>query len=48
MGNGTTLIGQLDPAFYEALAVVYSKMDMHKQALEIYVFKMQDYAKAEE
>ncbi|KAH9886414.1 SPX domain-containing protein [Xylariomycetidae sp. FL2044] len=37
-----------DPAFYEAQAVVLSSMGQHKQALEIYVFKMQDYAKAEE
>lgn len=37
-----------DPDFYEAQAVVLSKMEQHKQALEIYVFKMQDFAKAEE
>lgn len=42
------LTWHLDPAFFEALAVVYSCMGQHKQALEIYVFKMQDYAKAEE
>ena len=38
----------VDPAFYEATAVVLSNMGNHKQALEIYVFKMKDYVKAEE
>ncbi|KAI8625088.1 SPX-domain-containing protein [Xylariaceae sp. FL1651] len=42
------IIPRDDPAFYEAQAVVLSIMGNHKQALEIYVFKMQDYAKAEE
>ncbi|KAI1631975.1 AvaB protein [Biscogniauxia mediterranea] len=42
------LIPRDDPAFYEATAVVLSNMGQHKQALEIYVFKMQDYVKAEE
>jgi Vam6/Vps39-like protein vacuolar protein sorting-associated protein 39 len=37
-----------DPSFYEAQAVVLSHMGQHKQALEIYVFKMKNYAKAEE
>ena len=37
-----------DPAFYEPRAVVLSSMGQHKQALEIYVFKMNDYQKAEE
>ena len=37
-----------DPKFYEAQAVVLSNMGSDKQALEIYVFKMKDYAKAEE
>lgn len=37
-----------DPDFYEAQAVVLSRMEQHKQALEIYVFKMEDYEKAEE
>ena len=37
-----------DPAFYEAQAVILSNMGQHKQALEIYVFKMEDYVKAEE
>ena len=27
---------------------MFSKMGQHKQALEIYVFKLEDYAKAEE
>lgn len=38
----------IDPAFYEALAVVHSNMGEDKQALEIYVFKIRDFAKAEE
>ncbi|KAI3317578.1 SPX-domain-containing protein [Xylariaceae sp. AK1471] len=42
------MIPRDDPAFYEARAVVLSNMGNHKQALEIYVFKMQDYIKAEE
>ncbi|KAI0596909.1 SPX domain-containing protein [Biscogniauxia sp. FL1348] len=42
------LIPRDDPAFFEATAVVLSNMGQHKQALEIYVFKMQDYVKAEE
>ncbi|KAG8673490.1 Vacuolar morphogenesis protein 6 [Fusarium poae] len=42
------LIPRDDPAFYEAQAVVLSKMGQHKQALEIYVFKMKDYQKAEQ
>lgn len=37
-----------DPFFYEAQAVVLCNMQQHKQALEIYVFKMHDYDKAEE
>lgn len=37
-----------DPDFYEAQAVVLSNMGQHKQALEIYVFKIQDFEKAEE
>ncbi|KAK3997150.1 vacuolar morphogenesis protein 6 [Cladorrhinum sp. PSN332] len=36
------------PNFYEAQAVVLSNMGQHRQALVIYVFKMKDYAKAEE
>ncbi|KAH6996985.1 SPX domain-containing protein [Ilyonectria destructans] len=42
------LIPRDDPAFYEAQAVVLSSMGQHKQALEIYVFKMKDYVKAED
>jgi len=42
------LIPQDDPKFYEAQAVVLSNMGKHKQALEIYVFKIRDFAKAEE
>ena len=37
-----------NPLFYEPLAVVYSKMGQHRQALQIYVFKLNDTAKAEE
>ena len=37
-----------DETFYEARAIVFSKMGQHKQALEIYVFKLNDFAKAEE
>ncbi|CAK4033535.1 Vacuolar morphogenesis 6 [Lecanosticta acicola] len=36
-----------DPVFYEARAIVVSAMGNHKQALEIYVFRIQDYEKAE-
>ncbi|CAG9956159.1 unnamed protein product [Clonostachys rosea f. rosea IK726] len=42
------LIPRDDPAFYEARAIVLSNMGQHKQALEIYVDSMQDYAKAED
>ncbi|CZR52880.1 related to PHO87 protein [Phialocephala subalpina] len=42
------LIPRDDADFYEAQAVVLSNMGQHKQALEIYVFKLQDFAKAEE
>lgn len=37
-----------EAAFYEAQAIILSNMGQHKKALEIYVFKMQDYGKAEE
>ncbi|KAJ5081301.1 hypothetical protein NUU61_009565 [Penicillium alfredii] len=37
-----------DPEFYEARAIVFSKMGQHRQALEIYVFKLEDHEKAEE
>lgn len=42
------LLPRDDPTFYEARAIVFSKMGNHKQALEIYVFKLHDPAKAEE
>ncbi|KAM0201697.1 hypothetical protein ACHAPA_003792 [Fusarium lateritium] len=42
------LIPRDEPDFYEAQAVVLSNMSQHKQALEIYVFKMKDYQKAEQ
>jgi tetratricopeptide (TPR) repeat protein len=37
-----------DPVFYEPRAVLFSRMGNHRQALEIYVFKLHDTAKAEE
>ena len=37
-----------NPDFYEARAVVLNKMGRHRQALEIYVFKLKDVSKAEE
>ncbi|KAL1955248.1 hypothetical protein VTO42DRAFT_8907 [Malbranchea cinnamomea] len=37
-----------DPEFYEARAIIFSKMGQHRQALEIYVFKLNDHKKAEE
>ncbi|KAJ5126369.1 hypothetical protein N7448_005674 [Penicillium atrosanguineum] len=37
-----------DPDFYEARAIVFSKMGQHRQVLEIYVFKLHDHEKAEE
>ncbi|KAH6688284.1 vacuolar sorting protein 39 domain 1 [Plectosphaerella plurivora] len=48
LGRAHGLIPRENAAFYEAQAVVFSNMGSHKQALEIYVFKMKDYAKAEE
>lgn len=45
------ILGQLtaeDPYIYEARAIVLSNMGQHKQALDIYVFKLQDPDKAEE
>lgn len=38
----------VDPNLYEARAIVLSSMGQHKQALDIYVFKLRDPAKAEE
>ncbi|KAJ5728085.1 hypothetical protein N7493_004415 [Penicillium malachiteum] len=37
-----------DPEFYEARAIVFSKMGQHRQVLEIYVFKLENHEKAEE
>ncbi|KAJ2957409.1 hypothetical protein NQ176_g11245 [Zarea fungicola] len=48
LGKAFSSIPRNDASFYEAQAVVLSNMGQHKQALEIFVFKMQNYAKAEE
>ncbi|ROT40231.1 SPX-domain-containing protein [Sodiomyces alkalinus F11] len=48
LGKAFQLLPRDDPAFYEARAVVLCNMGSHKQALEIYVFHMKDYVKAEE
>ncbi|WEW57039.1 Vacuolar morphogenesis protein 6 [Emydomyces testavorans] len=37
-----------DPDFFEARAIIFSKMGQHRQALEIYVFRLNDPQKAEE
>ncbi|ORY18749.1 vacuolar sorting protein 39 domain 1-domain-containing protein [Clohesyomyces aquaticus] len=37
-----------DPDYYESRAIVLSKLGSHKQALQIYVFQLKDYQKAEE
>ncbi|KAH0543906.1 hypothetical protein FGG08_001807 [Glutinoglossum americanum] len=42
------LIPRDDPEFYEARAIVLSNMGQHKQALEIYIFRLRDHEKAEE
>jgi len=42
------LLPRDDATFFEARAIVLSKMGNHKQALEIYVFKLRDPGKAEE
>ena len=42
------LLPRDDSTYHEARAIVFSKMGNHKQALEIYVFKLHDPAKAEE
>ncbi|TGO49546.1 hypothetical protein BCON_0207g00150 [Botryotinia convoluta] len=47
-GRAFGLIDREDSHFYEAQAVVLSNMGSHKQALEIYVFKIKDFEKAEE
>jgi len=38
----------IDPKFYEAQAVILSNMGHDKEALEIYVFKLKNFEKAEE
>lgn len=48
LGKAFAQIPKDDPSFFEAQAVVLSNMGQHKQALELYVFKMKDYHKAEE
>lgn len=48
LSKALSIIPRDDSAFYEARAIVFSNMGSHKQALEIYVFNMQDYTKAEE
>ncbi|KAA8574582.1 hypothetical protein EYC84_006026 [Monilinia fructicola] len=47
-GKAFGLIDREDPHFYEAQAIVLSNIGSHKQALEIYVFKIKDFEKAEE
>jgi len=37
-----------DPQFYESRAIVLSKLSEHARALQIYVFQLKDYQKAEE
>ncbi|KAL3457375.1 hypothetical protein BJX64DRAFT_280632 [Aspergillus heterothallicus] len=41
-------LDRADPEFFEARAILFSKMGQHRQALEIYVFKLENYDKAEE
>ncbi|KAI1005323.1 hypothetical protein K3495_g2895 [Podosphaera aphanis] len=48
LGKAFGLIPKDDFNFFEAQAVVLSNMGQHKQALEIYVFKIKDYDKAED
>ncbi|KAI0121337.1 vacuolar morphogenesis protein AvaB [Xylariales sp. AK1849] len=48
LGKAYGLIPRNDPVFYEPLAVVLSNMGQHRQALEIYVFKMVNYPMAED
>ncbi|KAI1759089.1 SPX-domain-containing protein [Hypoxylon sp. FL1150] len=48
LSRALSIVPRDDPAFYEARAIIFSNMGSHKQALEIYVFNMQDYVKAEE
>lgn len=42
------LLPRDDPGFYEARAIVFGKMGQHRQALEIYVYKLEQHEKAEE
>ena len=42
------LTNRADPNLYEARAIVLSKMGQNRQALDIYVFKLNDPEKAEE
>lgn len=44
----TTNTSDIDPILYEARAIVLGNMGQHKQALDIYVFKLKDPEKAEE
>ncbi|KAF2404908.1 hypothetical protein EJ06DRAFT_468444 [Trichodelitschia bisporula] len=37
-----------DPTFFESRAIVLCKMKQHRQALQIYVFQVEDYQKAED
>ena len=46
--NGIKLTVFLDPEMYEPRAAVFSKLGQHRQALEIYVFKLDNPEKAEE
>ncbi|EPQ61498.1 Bgt-2586 [Blumeria graminis f. sp. tritici] len=48
LGKAFSMIPKDDSDFYDAQAVVLSNMGQHKQALELYVFKIKDYNKAEE
>ncbi|EWC47634.1 hypothetical protein DRE_03254 [Drechslerella stenobrocha 248] len=41
------LFPQDDPTFYEIRAAILSRLGEHRQALEIFVFRMQDFDKAE-
>jgi len=42
------LLPRDDPNFFEARAIVFSQMGQHRQALEIYAYKLRDPVKAEE
>lgn len=47
-GQTFRLLPSDEPLLYESRALVLSAMGNHKQALAIYVFQLQDYAKAED